>query len=283
MLLKIVFFVLTAAIAFPFMGALMELLSADLTSEAAQLELGAKVSIFSNIQSLFGLFFFPFFLAIMGSFYRWAVNDDWSKKRFGLRFGTTELHLFLVYLVVYGLVFLAALLLIIPFFIVMSIQFTASDEFNSGLVLMTFFGGLAVFCFLVWISVKLSLAAALTVRHGDIKIFESFSASKGHFWKLFGSYLFLILIYIVAALALLIIGLIIVLPFFGIGVAMVGMSPTEADYLTIAVLAVVPIALITIIALWIEFWAYAASAGIGVYFVRWKEGDPVERVAKEFE
>jgi len=282
-LTKVIFFILIALIAAPFMGSLMELFSTDMASEATQLELVAKISVFSNIQSLGGLLFLPFFLAIMASFYRWTVNDDWSKKRLGLRFGATELHLFLVYLVVYGLVFLAALLLIIPFSIVISIQFAASDELNSGLILIAFFGSFAIFCFLIWLSVKLSLASALTVRHGDIKIFESFSASKGHFWKLFGSYLFLILIYMVAVLALLIVMAIIVLPFFGIGVAMFGMSPGEADYLMIAALAVIPVVIITIIALLMEFWAYVASAGIGAYFVRWKDGDPVERVAKEFE
>ncbi|MCF6292590.1 MAG: hypothetical protein L3J04_04255 [Robiginitomaculum sp.] len=282
-LLKIIFFILIALIAAPFMGSLMELFSTDLTSEAAQLELGAKISVFSNIQTLGGLLFLPFFLAVMASFYRWTVNDDWSKKRLGLRFGATELHLFLVYLVVYGLVILVALLMMIPFVIAAVTLGNSDTEFNGYQFLMFFFGGLVYFAILIWLSVKLSLAAALTVRHGDIKIFESFSASKGHFWKLFGSYLFLMFIYMVAAMALFIMAAIIVLPFFGIGVAVVGMSPTEADYLMIAALAVIPIVLITIIALWIEFWAYVASAGIGAYFVRWKEGDPVERVAKEFE
>ena len=183
-LTKVIFFILIALIAAPFMGSLMELFSTDMASEATQLELVAKISVFSNIQSLGGLLFLPFFLAIMASFYRWTVNDDWSKKRLGLRFGATELHLFLVYLVVYFIIILAALVLIIPFSIVISIQFAASDEFNSGLVLMTFFGGLAIFCFLIWLSVKLSLASALPCAMGTSKYLNHFPSAK----VAFGSY-----------------------------------------------------------------------------------------------
>ncbi|MBL4618447.1 MAG: hypothetical protein JKY46_12210 [Robiginitomaculum sp.] len=282
-LLKIVFFAVLVAIAFPFMSGLGELFSGDLDPQVLEAELVAPISLLSNIQSIGGLLFLPFFMAVMGSFYRWAVNDDWSSKGFGLRFGNTELHLFLVYLVVYIIIILATLALIIPFSIVMSIQFAASDEFSSTLVAVAVLGGFAIFWIWIWLAIKLSLAAALTVRHGEIKIFESFAATKGHFWKLFFSNFLFIIMYIVILVIFMIAMLIISLPFIGVGMAIFGTSPAESDYILIAVVAAIPIALLIIAALWIEFWGYAASAGIGAYFLRWKEGDPVEKVAKEFE
>jgi hypothetical protein len=45
---------------------------------------------------------------------------------------------------------------------------------------------LAAIALIVWLSVKLSLAVPITVDRRKISLFESFAATKGHFWPLLG-------------------------------------------------------------------------------------------------
>jgi len=61
-----------------------------------------------------------------------------------------------------------------------------------------FIVGLALTCVWIFVTVRLSAASALTIRDKKVHFFDSWGATKGRFWPLFGAYLLLsVIIFIV--------------------------------------------------------------------------------------
>jgi hypothetical protein len=65
---------------------------------------------------------------------------------------------------------------------------------GAGVGLLTILGLLVIFCLMMFLWVRLSLAFPLTLLRGRIILGEAWRLSRGHFWTLFGAYLVLMLI-----------------------------------------------------------------------------------------
>ena len=60
--------------------------------------------------------------------------------------------------------------------------------------LLSILGLLVIFCFMMFLWVRVSLAFPLTLLRGRIVLGEAWRLSRGHFWTLFGAYLVLMMI-----------------------------------------------------------------------------------------
>lgn len=283
-LAKLVLLVLFMLFAMPLIGPLLDSISSADSEEANNFgAIAAQYSLLSNAQSLSGILFLPFFLSITASFLTWAVKDEWSPTKFGLKFGEMEVYIFVVYLAIFGMFFVAFLVAIIPFSI---IAFTSASAFGESassstiflLVIMVF----AFMAALVWFGIRLSLALALTARENRIVIFESFAATKGHFWKLFASHLLMFVIAMFAGVVLMLVTLLVAAPFVGMGFGMFDGMPQSSDYGKVFSLAFIPMLVAIGLGTLLEYWMYMAGNGIAAYFLRWKDGEPVETLANVF-
>ncbi len=116
--------------------------------------------------------------------YRLILRHD--DARFGyLRLGADELRLMLL-TVIYVLLFIVFMVLItLGAALVMAVVsfLGQSVAIFVGAVAELFLIGLLVFVF-----IRLSLAPVATFAEKRLAIFESWSLTRGHFWRLFGSY-----------------------------------------------------------------------------------------------
>lgn len=62
--------------------------------------------------------------------------------------------------------------------------------------------GIAVLCAVIFMSVRLSLAAPMTFEQRDFRVFESWRATQGTFWPLFGAYLLAFILGLLVSLLL---------------------------------------------------------------------------------
>ncbi|VAW02879.1 hypothetical protein MNBD_ALPHA06-1586 [hydrothermal vent metagenome] len=281
---KLILLALFMLIALPLIGPVLESLpTIDLENANDITALTTQYSLLSNAQSLSGILFFPIFLSVTASFLTWAIKDEWSPSRFGLKFGQTEMNLFVVYLALFGMFFVAFLVMMIPMVIIISVlSFSSGDTASAGMIVLVILAAFAFIAALIWFGVRLSLALAMTVREDRIVIFESFAATKGHFWKLFGSYLLLYVIAILASIVLMFVILLVAAPFVGAGFSMFDGMPQVSDYGKIFSLAFIPMLIALILATLLEYWLYMAGNGITAYFLRWKDGDPAQALADVF-
>lgn len=142
-----------------------------------------------------------------------------EQKAFGyLRLGMDEVRVFVVSLVV-GL--LAAAIMGLAVMVVSVIAAVA--VMVPPLWIAVAVGVLATIALFIWLAVKWSLAVPITVSEKKIAIFESFAATKGHFWPLLGMAIVAIVLWVlIAALSM-----IVVLPLSMLsGIGMGGMGPT---------------------------------------------------------
>ena len=107
-----------------------------------------------------------------------------EQKGFGyMRLGADELRVLVVSVVMVSLIFLAA---VVAFGAVgLLAGFTAQSGINL-LWLLVVLLGLAALAFVVWLSLRLSLAVPITVSERRISIFESFAMTRGRSLPLLG-------------------------------------------------------------------------------------------------
>ncbi len=129
----------------------------------------------------------------------WAVFEASVQRRyvldadFSIRFGGDELRLLVVGLL--WLLFFIAAYIGLGMLMVIAVAPIAATNANPGFAGLIIFpltiGGLIIWA---WLATKLSAASALTIRDQKIKFIDSWGATRGRFWPLFGAYLILAII-----------------------------------------------------------------------------------------
>lgn len=273
---------LTVVIAFaaPFiMKALPNLLEMETESTEFALKIQSLANSFQAVGWLASLIFLPVFIAVYTALLRWMILGQSGGKWFGLRFGEQELHVLVVMIAITVLIAFGALFSLIPLGILVGVTAALWEAGNGTIPLVgSLVYGTLWFGALIWFSVRLSPATALTVKRGKIQVFETFAVSKGHFWSLFLAYLLQFFVLLAASIALVVTALLVSLPFLGLGLAMFGWAePDMANVRAYIALATVPLLLITIAGLGLEYIRYAMGAGVGACLVvsdAYKEDTP---------
>ncbi len=157
---------------------------------------------------LIGKFILFYLVTLAISVVFWSVIEASIMRRyvhetgFTIGFGGDERRLIMV-----GLAWIAAfvggyiLSAIIGFIVIGLIGFLAQG--SSTLVgVVAFIVGLALTCAWIFVVVRLSAASALTIRDKKVHFFDSWGATKGRFWPLFGAYALLLVIIFIAAMVI---------------------------------------------------------------------------------
>lgn len=132
------------------------------------------------------------FAVFTGAVYRAVLRPENARFAY-LRLGATELRLAVVIVALWAMMFVGTIVLSIVIGIIGAVLGAALGASGAGggvivgllivLIYLAVFAGLFVF------TVKFSMAAPMTFAEGRIRIFESWSATKGHFWPLLGAYI----------------------------------------------------------------------------------------------
>ena len=105
-------------------------------------------------------------------------------RAFGhVRLGMDEVRVFIVTIVI---AILAGLISMIVFFAAFAIGGIAIAQFEGWGGLVLALAILAAIAFIIWLTVRWSLAVPITVAEKRIDIFASFALTKGRFWPLLG-------------------------------------------------------------------------------------------------
>lgn len=145
-------------------------------------ELGPFISAYSVILGLGMPLGLLFGAVINAAVSRAVLRPD--EKAFGyLRVGADELR---VLLVTFVLSMLAALVFGIGFMIIAGLGGYAATADAPAMMIGALVAGVALFGLLIWLAVRFSLAVPIVVAERRIAIFDSWGATRGRFWPLFG-------------------------------------------------------------------------------------------------
>jgi len=265
------------AIMAPFIiRALPGLLEASPQSTEFNLQIQSLGNTLQAIGLLSSLVFLPIFISIYTALLRWMIKGEYGGKWFGLRFGEPELQVLVSMIAIAVVLFFGILFSLLPLGILIGLVAVMQKSGNAGwFVMMSIAYGTIWLGGIIWFSVRLAPAPALTFQRGKIQVFETLAVSKGHFWGLFFAYVLQFFVLLAMSIGLLFFSLLVSLPFLGIGVAMFGwQEPDMANVGTYVALAAVPVLIITITGLVVEYIRYAMGAGVGACLVVSQEEVP---------
>jgi hypothetical protein len=138
-----------------------------------------------NQAASYGIWLLPLSLvvgAVMSAGIARAVLFPEEKSRFGyLRLGADEVRVLIVSLCI---ALLAGVAMGAAFFVL--VMLIAAAAVMPVLWLAVFVAFLGVIALFVWLAVKWCLAIPITMTRKKLAIFDSFAATKGHFWPLLG-------------------------------------------------------------------------------------------------
>lgn len=138
-----------------------------------------------NQMASYGIWLLPLSLvvgAVMSAGIARAVLFPEEKSRFGyLRLGADEVRVLIVSLCI---ALLAGVVMAAAFFVLAML--IAAAAMMPVLWLAVFVAFLGVIALFVWLAVKWCLAIPITMTRKKLAIFDSFAATKGHFWPLLG-------------------------------------------------------------------------------------------------
>ena len=100
-----------------------------------------------------------------------------------LRLGMDEVRVFVVTLVIAILYSIATIVAFVAAIVIGVVAVTAMEGWGALVMLVTV---LAAIAFAIWLAVRWSLAVPITVDQKRFAFFDSFAATKGHFWPLLG-------------------------------------------------------------------------------------------------
>ncbi|WP_297514617.1 hypothetical protein [uncultured Caulobacter sp.] len=166
-----------------------------------------------------------------------------------LRVGSRELWLTLLLLVEQVLAMIAIVVIVLVLAVIVAIVAVSAGEGGKIAAAATAVGGGVIAAgLLLWVALRLSMAAPMTFVDNQFRLFESWSLTKGQGWRLLG--VGLLLAAFLIALELLIGGLVVALLFTG-GAMTVMAAPGGLE----AFLARPPITVLRDLWPWIAAWA----------------------------
>ena len=130
---------------------------------------------------------------MLGAAYRAVLFPD-ERGFFFLRVSRRELWLGLVILVLYVGVFLGVLVAAIPIGVVVAILSLATGSGGVGAGVGIFVAITALMVVIVWLGLRFSLGPPMSFAERGFRLFESWSATRGHAWPMFLTALVIVLI-----------------------------------------------------------------------------------------
>jgi hypothetical protein len=134
---------------------------------------------------------------ICAAIFRAVLMPEQSRFAY-LRLGSRELWLALLFLVETVLAIIVVVIAFVAAGILIGIGYAASiqggGQPSAAFGLISVGVGLAIVAVLVWIALRLSLAAPMTFAEGEFRLFESWTLTKGQGWRLLGVAVLLVLI-----------------------------------------------------------------------------------------
>jgi len=141
--------------------------------------------------ALFYAIFTVMFIVLFAAAFRAVLSPVQARAAY-LRLGMDELRLLGLMLVLFVGLWLA---MVAAGIVAMIIALVLALVMGKGAVLL--FAGLAcagLFGGLIYLTVRFSIAAPLTVLRGRLALAEAWNLTKGHFWAMFGAYICIALI-----------------------------------------------------------------------------------------
>ena len=151
------------------------------------LAMGAIAGLFGQLMLVY-LAFFVLYTVLLTAAQRAVLRPEESGFAY-LRFGADELRQI-------GLWIVIGLLFSVVYFISIAVLFIvagagAAGGGTAGLGIAAIIGIIAIFCLMLFLWVRVSLAFPLTLLRERVVLGEAWRLSRGHFWTLFGGYFIL--------------------------------------------------------------------------------------------
>ncbi len=154
-------------------------------SQMTQAETLRLFGVAGKLYAILGPIVLVFGSAMSCAVYRAVLRPE--EEGLPLRFGGDEIRLvglwILLALIVFGAIFVVAFVLTFFAALIGAAAGAAAAGVVSGIVFV------GMICAMIWLSVRLSLAAPMTFAERRIRIRDAWALTKGHFWHLAGCYL----------------------------------------------------------------------------------------------
>lgn len=178
---------------------------------------------FFPIELLFLFCFFVIYAAYEAACLRWLIRGESGGGILGLRFDADTWRVYGTYWMWFVLLIGAYIAIIVCVIAIGAVIAMLGDSGGAIGVLLGVFGAIALICAAIYFAVRLAPAAATSIGTGRFAFFKAWSVTRGRFWSLFGAFLLLWIIYMVASWILSTILFTVVL-----GTAMSGIDMTTA-------------------------------------------------------
>lgn len=139
-----------------------------------------------------------YLIAMVGGLVLWIVFEAASQRRymradgFSLRLGADEGRLFVVGLIFFGIFIASYVVMLILMAVFVGGAVLAAGEDNAGIASLLIFPVMILyFVGLLFVMVRFSPAASLTIRDRAIRFSSAWRVSRGKGWAIFGSWLLL--------------------------------------------------------------------------------------------
>ncbi len=186
----------------PVWGEMMRNAAARAAPTAEVLQAQARMA---QIQPLTWLFSIVSQTLLFGAAYRAVLFPD-ERGLFFLRLGRRELWLGISLLVVYVGLVVVMVLVGVPIGIVAGVV-AAVTRAGAAAAVFGFVAVLALFCFAIWVLLRFSLAPVMSFAEARLRLFGSWSTTRGHASQMFLVALVIAVIAIVAELVMGLVGL----------------------------------------------------------------------------